>query len=164
MVGYGIIDCIVAAQILSAVSGGTMSIAVGIVITALISWLVAVFGMAMFQTYERHAYLFTITLQKSSLLIVSRYAWIPQVIVLLILAGVAGKHFDTSSTSVGGSAAVTAGRLSFLSLCLSAPVSWAAAGSDFYVYVCPPSYLSTLHHELLCHPSAFNQGLMPSVY
>ena len=59
MIGYGIIDCIVAAQILSAVSGGSMSIAVGIVITALISWLVAVFGMAMFQTYERHAYLST---------------------------------------------------------------------------------------------------------
>lgn len=60
MVGYGIIDCIIAAQILSAVSGGSMSIAVGIVITALISWLVAVFGMAMFQTYERQFQILTI--------------------------------------------------------------------------------------------------------
>ncbi|KAF6218281.1 hypothetical protein HO133_005627 [Letharia lupina] len=102
-------------MILSAVSGGSMSIAVGIIITALVSWLVAVFGMAVFQTYER-------------------WAWIPQVIVLLVLAGIACEHFDTSSQSTGGSAAVTAGRLSFFSISLSAPVSWAGAGSDFYVY------------------------------
>ncbi|KAF6234092.1 hypothetical protein HO173_007511 [Letharia columbiana] len=115
MVGYCTISCIIAGQILSAVSGGSMSIAVGIIITALVSWLVAVFGMAVFQTYER-------------------WAWIPQVIVLLVLAGIACEHFDTSSQSTGGSAAVTAGRLSFFSISLSAPVSWAGAGSDFYVY------------------------------
>lgn len=52
-VGYGIIACIIAGQILSAVSGGSMTIVVGIVITALIGWLVAVFGMAVFQIYQR---------------------------------------------------------------------------------------------------------------
>ena len=31
-----------------------MSIVVGIIIVALISWLVAVFGMAIFHTYERY--------------------------------------------------------------------------------------------------------------
>ena len=59
MVGYNSISCIIAGQILSAVSGASMSIAVGIIITAIISWLVAVFGMAVFQTYERYGYLFT---------------------------------------------------------------------------------------------------------
>lgn len=54
MVGYGTIDCIVGGQILSAVSGGGMSILVGIVIVALISWLVAAFGMAVFHVYERY--------------------------------------------------------------------------------------------------------------
>ena len=53
-IGYGIIACVIAGQILSAVSGGSMSIVVGIIITTLISWLVAVFGMAVFQTYQRH--------------------------------------------------------------------------------------------------------------
>ena len=33
-----------------------MSIVVGIIVTALISWLVTVFGMAVFQTYQRHAF------------------------------------------------------------------------------------------------------------
>ena len=55
-VGYGIIACIIAGQILSAVSGGSMSIVVGIIITTLISWLVAVFGMAVFQTYQRQGF------------------------------------------------------------------------------------------------------------
>lgn len=53
MVGYGTISCIIAGQILSAVSGGSMSIVVGIIITAFVSWLVAVFGMAIFHSYER---------------------------------------------------------------------------------------------------------------
>jgi len=115
MVGYAMIACIISGQLLSAVSGGSMTIAVGIVIVAVISWVVAVFGMAIFQTYER-------------------YAWIPQVIVLFILIGSAAPHFDASLQSTGGTSATTAHRLSFFSLCLSVPLSWAAAGSDFYVY------------------------------
>lgn len=53
MVGYGLIDCVIGGQILSAVSGGSMSIVVGIIIVALISLIVAVFGMAIFHAYER---------------------------------------------------------------------------------------------------------------
>lgn len=53
MVGYGMIDCVIGGQILSAVSGGSMTIVVGIVIVALISWVVAVFGMSIFHAYER---------------------------------------------------------------------------------------------------------------
>ena len=115
MVGYGMIDCLIGGQILSAVSGGSMSIVVGIVIVALISWIVAVFGMAVFHHYER-------------------WAWIPQVIVLFVLVGSAGPKFDTSTSSVGNTETINANRLSFFSLCLSAPVAWGASSSDFYVY------------------------------
>ncbi|KAL8763248.1 MAG: hypothetical protein Q9184_000888 [Pyrenodesmia sp. 2 TL-2023] len=115
MTGYGIIDCIIGGQILSAVSGGGMSILVGIVIVALVSWVVAAFGMAIFHVYER-------------------YAWIPQIIVLFILIGSAGPSFNAALPNAVEGGAVTAGRLSFFSLQLSVPVSWAAASSDFYVY------------------------------
>lgn len=54
MVGYGTIDCIVGGQILSAVSGGNMSIVVGIIIVALVSWIIVVFGLAVFHVYERY--------------------------------------------------------------------------------------------------------------
>ncbi|KAI4117693.1 MAG: hypothetical protein LQ345_002117 [Seirophora villosa] len=115
MVGYGTIDCIIGGQILSAVSGGGMSIIVGIVIVALVSWIVAVFGMAIFHVYER-------------------WAWIPQLIVLFILVGSAGPSFVASLPNTVEGGAVTASRLSFFSLQLSVTVSWAATSSDFYVY------------------------------
>lgn len=54
MVGYCTIDCILGGQVLSAVSGGDMSIVVGIVIVSIVSWVVAVFGMALFHKYERY--------------------------------------------------------------------------------------------------------------
>lgn len=57
MVGYGTIDCIIGGQILSAVSGGSMSIVVGIIIVALVSWIIAVFGLAVFHIYERYSIL-----------------------------------------------------------------------------------------------------------
>jgi purine-cytosine permease-like protein len=53
MVGYCTIDCIIGGQLLSAVSGGSMSIVVGIIVVALVCWVVAVFGMSLFHTYER---------------------------------------------------------------------------------------------------------------
>ena len=55
MVGYCTIDCIIGGQVLSAVSGGTMSIAVGIIVVALVVWIIAVFGLAVFHVYERYA-------------------------------------------------------------------------------------------------------------
>ena len=54
MVGYGVISCILGGQILSAVSGGSMTVVVGIVIIALITWVIAVFGMEPFHVYERY--------------------------------------------------------------------------------------------------------------
>ena len=54
-VGYGTISCIIGGQILSAVSGERMTVIVGIVIVALITWIIPVFGMAPFHVYERYA-------------------------------------------------------------------------------------------------------------
>lgn len=53
MVGYCTIDGIIGGQMLSAVSGGSMSIVVGIIVVSLVSLVVAVFGMALFHHYER---------------------------------------------------------------------------------------------------------------
>ncbi|KAM7211407.1 putative purine-cytosine transporter [Rhypophila decipiens] len=116
MVGYITCSFIIAGQILSAVSGGNMTVVVGIVVVALVCWVVAVFGMRVFHSYER-------------------YAWIPQLLVLFVLVGSAGPRFDSSLQSVTGEGiSLAANRLSFLSLCLYVPNSWAAAASDYYVY------------------------------
>ncbi|KJZ77685.1 hypothetical protein HIM_02862 [Hirsutella minnesotensis 3608] len=115
MVGYATIDGIIGGQVLSAVSGGQMTIIVGIVVVSIVGWVVAVFGMALFHKYER-------------------YSWLPQVIALFVLIGVAGPHFDASSQSKATGALLAAQRLSFFNICLYVPNSWAAAASDFYVY------------------------------
>lgn len=50
--GYGLIDCLVGGLLLSAVNGGGMSVIVGIVIVALITWLVVTFGITWFHKFE----------------------------------------------------------------------------------------------------------------
>ena len=116
LLGYALIDAVIAGQILSAVSpGGSMSIIVGIVITALITWVVPTFGYRVFHFYER-------------------YSWVPQFFVFAILAGVAGPSFDvTTPSSVTGATGIGA-RISFLSLCLSAAITYSGGAADYFVY------------------------------
>lgn len=52
--GYGMINAMVGGQILSKLSGGTVSVIVGIIIVALGSAIMATFGMRVFHIYERY--------------------------------------------------------------------------------------------------------------
>ncbi|MCJ1365721.1 hypothetical protein MMC16_004846 [Acarospora aff. strigata] len=116
LIGYALIDCVVAGQILSAVSpNGSMSVVVGIIIVALISWIVTTFGIQIFHQYER-------------------FAFVPQVIVLSILFGVSASNYDLSTPSHGDPRTIAGNRLSFFSLCLSAAITYAGAAADFFVY------------------------------
>ncbi|RSL81176.1 hypothetical protein CEP52_017252 [Fusarium oligoseptatum] len=54
MVGYTTIDCIIGGQVLSAVSGGSMTIQVGIIVVAIVTLIIAVFGMRIFHKYEQY--------------------------------------------------------------------------------------------------------------
>ena len=125
LLGYGMIDCVVAGQILSAVAGGSMSVVVGIIIVAIIAWLITTFGYQIFHYYER-------------------WAWLPQVIVLCILAGVAGPQFNTSSQSHGDENpdTIIGNRISFFGLCLAAAITYGGGAADYFVYY--PSHASSL--------------------
>lgn len=118
LLGYALIDTVVAGQILSAVSpNGSMSVIVGIVITAVIAWAVTTFGYSVFHYYER-------------------YAWLPQLIVICILAGVAGPQFDLYGNPSAGEDELTiiGNRLSFFSLCLAAAITYSGGAADYFVY------------------------------
>lgn len=52
-IGYSMVNSVVGGQILSVVSGGNLSVIVGIIIVAVSSWAMALFGMKIFQLYER---------------------------------------------------------------------------------------------------------------
>jgi len=116
MIGYCTINAIISGQMLSAVNGGGLTIAVGIVVVQIVCFIVAVFGMKLFQTYER-------------------FAWIPQILVLFVLIGSAAPYFDTTTQSVGDGPTIAANRLSYFCLCLSVSVSWGAAAADFFWWV-----------------------------
>ena len=52
--GTGMMSATVGGQLLSKLSGGAVSVIVGIVIVALVTWVMATFGMKIFQFYERY--------------------------------------------------------------------------------------------------------------
>ena len=87
MEGYGTLSCILGGQVLSAVSDGSMTIVVGVVIVAIIVGLFAAFGLKIFSVYERYARMRSVTLHSS----------------LMPLADMLG--YRTSSRSVFSSAA-----------------------------------------------------------
>lgn len=51
--GYSMLNSVVGGQILSKASGGQISVLLGIVVVAVTSWAMAMFGMRVFQIYER---------------------------------------------------------------------------------------------------------------
>lgn len=116
LLGYSLIDSVVAGQILSAISpGGNLSLVVGIIIVAVITLVITTFGYHLV-----HYYL--------------RYAWLPQLVVFSILAGVAGRKFDLSTPSAGDARTIAGNRLSFFSLCLAAAITYAGGAADVLVY------------------------------
>ena len=126
LIGYSLIDLVVAGQILSAIStDGRLSVVVGIIIVAIICWIISTFGISLFHTYER-------------------YAWLPQSIAISILYGVSASNFDLSTPSQGDPKTIIGARLSFFSLCLSAAVTYSGIGADFFVYYAPSTSRSRL--------------------
>ena len=118
LLGYSLLDVIIAGQMLSAVSpNGSLSIVVGIIITAIITWAITTFGYSIFHYYER-------------------FAWLPQLMAVMILFGCAGPRFDLYANPGAGESTrtVVGNRLSFFSLCLSAAITYSTAGCDFFVY------------------------------
>ena len=120
LLGYSMIGLVVAGQMLSAVStNGHLSVVVGIIIIAVISWAITTFGISIFHMYMR-------------------YAWLPQIIAFSILSGVSASHFDLGALTEGDPRTKVGNRLSFFSLCFSAAITYAGGAMDFFVYY-PPS-------------------------
>jgi purine-cytosine permease-like protein len=115
LLGYALLDCVIAGQILSAVSVDNMSVVVGIIVVALITWGITTFGYQVFHYYER-------------------FAWLPQLIALCLLAGVAGPNFNVSSKSEGDRLTLIGNRISFFGLNLAAAITYGGGAADYFVY------------------------------
>ncbi|KAJ5247199.1 hypothetical protein N7468_002182 [Penicillium chermesinum] len=117
-IGYSMMNCVIGGQILSMVSGGRLSVIVGVVIVSICSWSMAMFGMKVFQIYER-------------------CAWVPQLMVLCVMLGSAAPHFDFDVHTDYSPGHLNAKRLTFVSLSLSTGLAWAPLAADYYVYYPP---------------------------
>jgi purine-cytosine permease-like protein len=62
------------------------------------------------------------------------FVWAPTVLVLFVLIGVAGPHFDTTTPSQGSGATLAGNRLSYFFLTASGPLSWSSAAADYVTY------------------------------
>ncbi|KAL8810884.1 MAG: hypothetical protein Q9200_002232 [Gallowayella weberi] len=114
-IGWGILGCITAGQIFSAINGKGLSVTVGCVIAALLTGAIAAFGIAYVH-------------------LLARYAFIPTLFAIFVLLGNSAKHFNTSSTFTGEPGTLIASRCSFFALEFASGIGFTALGADFYVY------------------------------
>ena len=111
--GFAVVNIVVCGQILSAVSDYTMTISVGCVIVAIISYVVSVFGFAIIHTYEK-------------------YSWISAFILLCVLVGQAGPHISSSAPSQVSGLSFSATFLTYLTLNFSSASGWCSIAADYY--------------------------------
>ena len=111
--GFAVVNVVTTGQMLSAVSNYSMSIAVGCVIVAVISYLVSVFGFALIHTFEK-------------------YSWIISFILICVLYGQAAPHIDPSAPGAGSGLAYTGNWLTFMSICFSSSSGWCSIAADYY--------------------------------
>jgi purine-cytosine permease-like protein len=134
LVGYGIINVILVDQTLSAVSGGKMTIEVGIIVAAVISWVVSTFGMKAFHSFEKVSFRSYQCFDDTSADNYRRMTRIPQLLSIFTFIGCAGSSFDTSYASAGNVTTLRANRLTWFSLTFSAPIAWSTIAADYFVY------------------------------
>jgi purine-cytosine permease-like protein len=77
--GFFVVNLVVVGQLLSAVSDYSMTLSVGIVVIAVVSYILSIFGYRLIHTYEK-------------------YSWIFTFILLLVLVGQAAPHVDVNAT------------------------------------------------------------------
>lgn len=113
--GFAVVNVVVVGQILSAVSDYTMTISVGCVIIAIISYVVSVFGFAIIHTFEK-------------------YSWIMGFILLCILIGQVAPKMDASLPGENGNSGdlFSGAFLSFLAVNFSSASGWCSIASDYY--------------------------------
>ncbi|KAJ2896705.1 Purine-cytosine permease fcyB [Zalerion maritima] len=117
MTGFCVIICVVGGQCLSAVTSGSLSPNLGIVLTALLSLGISFCGFKVLHFYET-------------------YAWIPALIAIVIAVGCGGSHLKDQAPPVETPPPAPA-VVSFAMIVASYMIPWACLASDFTTYFNP---------------------------
>jgi NCS1 nucleoside transporter family len=111
--GFAVVNVVITGQMLSAVSDFSMTVAVGCVIVAIISYVVSIFGFALIHTFEK-------------------YSWIVSFILICVLIGQAAPHVGASAPGFGTNLEVAGSWLSFMAICFSSSSGWCSIAADYY--------------------------------
>jgi NCS1 nucleoside transporter family len=117
VLGWSIVNCVVGGQILAAVSNEKIPLVVGIIIVALLSFIVSIFGI-------RH------------LLKVEKYIAIPVLIIFMLLYIAASDKFyllDDFTNEDVDPQTLTGEILSFFALCYALTGTWGTITADYYI-------------------------------
>jgi len=115
-VGFGTINCIVAGQLISAVSGGKVTIVAGIVILCVGSYIISFFGFRIIHRYDQ-------------------VAWILILIFICIEYGQSAKYFSpTPGLSYSSGMDRTGAALNYFALIFGEAAAWCSMSGDYYVH------------------------------
>ena len=112
-VGWSVVNTISGAQALEATADYTISAAAGVVIIAMVTLVLGLFGYKVVHRFET-------------------YAWIPSFISFLVVLGVGAKYFV--NVPMGTGQAEAASVLSFGGAIFGFTVGWSSLSSDYNVY------------------------------
>ncbi len=112
-IGWSVVNVIIGGQLIAALSGGRVPSWAGILILAVLTTLVSVYGYRYVHRYER-------------------YAWIPMAVMFAIMLIVAAPHFSIVATPAFGAAEI-AGLLSFGGAVYGFATGWASYAADYNV-------------------------------
>src|SRR5205085_7762199 len=113
-IGWSVVNVIIGGQLVSALSGGVIPSWAGILILAVLTTLVSIYGYRYVHRYER-------------------YAWIPMAIIFAIMFFVALPHFHIIAPSNTTTAAEIAGLLSFGGAVYGFATGWSSYAADYNV-------------------------------
>ncbi|KAI7659187.1 hypothetical protein KC318_g10797 [Hortaea werneckii] len=111
--GWSAAGCITGGIALVAASDGSIPIAVGVIIIAIVSLVVSFAGLKMILIYER-------------------YAWAIYLVIFLIIFGQTGRYADNSPTDLAG-VDLSGQVLSLIAVVYGSSASWCTIASDYYV-------------------------------
>lgn len=110
--GWSAVGCITGGLALQAVSNGTVSIAVGVVIIAIVSLAVSFVGLRAILVYEK-------------------FAWLVYFIIFLIIFGETGRYADNTTPASLTGTNLSAAILSLIAIVYGSSASWATIASDY---------------------------------
>jgi NCS1 nucleoside transporter family len=112
-IGWSAVNVIVGGQLINSLSHGTVPVWLGVLIIAILTTLVSIYGYRYVHRYER-------------------YAWIPMAIIFIILAIVAGPHMRIVAPQASGMAEI-ASFISFGGAIYGFATGWSSYAADYNV-------------------------------